>query len=80
MAEQTQPESAVAAPWPISTSPEDTLRWIIRNCARPAGRARVGARPRWSVVADLTSHGSTYSARLCVWADVDPDELVVRRK
>lgn len=67
--------------WPLpSTTAEETLRWLIRNCARPAGRAKVGARPRWSVVSDLTSNGSTYSWRLCVWAGVDPDEIVVRRK
>lgn len=66
--------------WPIERSPEDTLRWIIRNVARPAGRSKIGARPRWSVLSDLTSNGSTYSARLCVWAGVDPYEMVVRRK
>jgi hypothetical protein len=66
--------------WPIERSPEDTLRQIIRSCARPAGRARIGARPRWSIVSDLTTNGSTYSARLCEWAGCDPHEIVVRRK
>lgn len=72
--------AAETTAWPISVSAEDTLRWIIRNCSRPAGRARVGARPRWSVVSDLTSNGSTYSAELCAWAGCDPNEMVVRRK
>ena len=53
---------------------------IVRGCARPAGKARVGARPRWSVVADLTALGSTYASQLCRWAGTDPDEQVVRRK
>lgn len=66
--------------WPIPVTAEATLRTLIRNCARPAGRAKIGARPRWSVVSDLTAHGSGYSAALCRWAGFDPDELVVRRK
>jgi hypothetical protein len=66
--------------WPIDRTPEETLRHIIRNCARPAGRSRIGARPRWSIVSDLTTNGSGYSSRLCVWAGVDPNEIVVRRK
>lgn len=69
-----------AMAWPIDRTPEETLRHIIRVCARPSGRARIGARPRWTIVSDLTSNGSTYSARLCTWAGVDPDEMVVRRK
>ena len=68
-----------AAEWPIPVSAELTMRTLIRNCARRAGRAKVGAKPRWSVVADLTTHGSTYSARLCEWAGLDPNEMVVRR-
>jgi hypothetical protein len=28
----------------------------------------------------VTVHGSTYSAALCRWAGLDPDELVRRRK
>lgn len=67
-------------PWPIEVTPEDTLRHIIRTCARPAGKSRIGARPRWSIVSDLTGNGSTYAARLCVWAGTDPSEMVVRRK
>ena len=68
------------AEWPIPVTAEQTLRTLIRNCARPAGKAKVGARPRWSVVSDLTAHGSTYSWALCEWAGVEPDEMVVRRK
>lgn len=73
-------QSQTTEAWPIERSPEETLRQIIRCCARPAGRARIGARPRWSIVSDLTTNGSTYSSRLCRWAGCDPDELVVRRK
>jgi hypothetical protein len=53
---------------------------VIRGCARPAGRACVGVRPRWSVVADLTLLGSTYAAQLCRWAGTDPNEMVVRSR
>jgi hypothetical protein len=80
MSDTTKPTVATEKPWPIPVSAEQTMRTLIRNCARPAGRSRVGARPRWSVVSDLTTHGSTYSAWLCQWAGFDPDELVVRRK
>ena len=73
-------EATQGSEWPIEKSAEETLRWVIRNAARPAGRARVGVQPRWVVVSDLTSNGSAYSSRLCRWAGVDPNELVVRRK
>ncbi len=64
--------------WPIPTPMHATLRQVIRNCGTPAKRPRTG-RPRWSVVRQVTGHGSGYSAELCRWAGVDPDELVVRR-
>jgi hypothetical protein len=67
-------------PWPLPNTAEHTLRTLIRNCALPAGRRKIGARPRWSIVSDLTTHGSTYSMQLCWWAGVDPNETVVRRK
>jgi hypothetical protein len=65
-------------PWPLDTTPEATLRYVIRTCARPA-RSKRGGVPRWSIVSAVTGNGSTYSARLCVWAGVDPDERCVRR-
>jgi len=65
--------------WPIPVTVETTLRRAIVNCARPAGRARIGAMPRWSAVAKMTGHGSGYSVELCRWAGVDPEEMVVRR-
>lgn len=71
---------SAASPWPIDISPEETLRIIIRNCAAPAGKRRIGAVPRWSIVSNLTTNGSSYSMRLCRWAGLDPDETVVRRK
>jgi hypothetical protein len=61
-------------------SASELLVRVIRGCARPAGKARVGVRPRWSVVADMTALGSTYASQLCRWAGTDPDEQVVRRK
>ena len=67
--------------WPLPTSTaEDTLRCVIRNCAVPIVAPRVLGVPRWSVVSDVTAHGSTYSAALCRWAGLDPDELVRARK
>jgi hypothetical protein len=66
--------------WPIDVSPESTLRTTIRNCGIPAGKARVGVLPRWAVVSRLTTHGSTYSAMLCRWAGLDPDEMVRPRR
>ena len=67
--------------WPLPTSTaEDTLRRVIRNCAVPIVAPRALAVPRWSVVSDVTAHGSTYSAALCRWAGLDPDELVRKRK
>jgi hypothetical protein len=66
--------------WPIPETAEHTVRKLIRNCALPAGRRKFGVKPRWSIVSDLTTHGSTYSMRLCLWAGLDPDEMVMRRK
>ena len=66
--------------WPIDESPEDTLRRVIRNCAVPGNRKHTKTEPRWSVVSQVTAHGSTYSAALCRWAGLDPDELVRKRK
>jgi len=66
--------------WPLDESPETTLRRVIRNCAVPIVAPRVLGVPRWSVVSDVTAHGSTYSAALCRWAGGDPDELVRARK
>ena len=67
--------------WPLPTSTaEDTLRSVIRNCAVPNVAPRALGVPRWSVVKDVTAHGSNYSAALCRWAGLDPDELVRRRK
>jgi hypothetical protein len=66
--------------WPLPTSTaEDTLRNVIRNCAG-IGTPRGMGVPRWSIVSEVTVHGSTYSAALCRWAGLDPDELVRRRK
>lgn len=69
-----------AANWPIPTTAEDTVRRVIRNCSIPAGRRGVYTVPRWSIVSEVTAHGSGYSSALCRWAGLDPDELVVRRK
>lgn len=66
--------------WPIDEAPEDTLRRVIRNCAVPTMSKRTKTEPRWSVVSQVTAHGSTYSAALCRWAGLDPDELVRKRK
>jgi hypothetical protein len=67
--------------WPLPTSTaEDTLRRVIRNCAAPAKHKHTKTEPRWSIVSKVTAHGSTYSAALCRWAGLDPDELVRARK
>lgn len=68
--------------WPLDEAPEATLRRVIRNCAVPIAppNNRALGVPRWSVVNDVTAHGSKYSAALCCWAGLDPDELVRRRK
>jgi hypothetical protein len=69
------------AEWPIDLmTPEETLRRVIRNCATPAKSQRTKTEPRWAIVSRVTAHGSTYSAALCRWAGVDPDELVRRRR
>lgn len=73
-------QQTTEAEWPIPVTAEQTLRTLIRNCALPAGRRRVGAMPRWAIVSKLTAHGSGYSHSLCRWAGLDPDEMVVRRK
>ncbi len=66
--------------WPLPTATiEDTLRSVIRNCAVRANRKHTKIEPRWSVVSQVTAHGSTYSAALCRWAGLDPDELVRKR-
>jgi hypothetical protein len=65
--------------WPIDESPEDTLRRMIRICAIPAKSRRTKTEPRWAIVSQVTAHGSTYSAALCRWAGLDPDELVRKR-
>lgn len=78
MSDQQNIEAKAPPAWPIPTAMHDTLRRVIINCARPALRARTG-RFRWSVVAQLTGHGSGYAAELCRWAGVDPNELVVRK-
>jgi|688.fasta_scaffold286485_2 hypothetical protein len=65
--------------WPIDELPEDTLRRVIRNCAIPTKSKRIKTEPRWSIVSQVTAHGSTYSAALCRWAGLDPDELVRKR-
>ena len=69
--------------WPLPTATaEDTLRNVIRNCAVPIAppNNRALGVPRWSIVSEVTVHGSTYSAALCRWAGLDPDELVRERK
>lgn len=66
--------------WPTNESPEDTLRRVIRNCAVAPKSKRAKTEPRWSIVSKVTAHGSTYSANLCRWAGVAPDELVRARK
>jgi len=67
--------------WPIDLmTPEETLRRVIRNCATAAKSHRTKTEPRWSIVSQVTAHGSAYSAALCRWAGVDPDELVRRRR
>jgi hypothetical protein len=65
--------------WPIDASPEQTVRNVIRNCAIPAKSKRTKTEPRWVIVSRVTAHGSTYSAALCRWAGLDPDELVRKR-
>ncbi len=67
--------------WPIDESPEQTVLNVIRNCAVPIAppNNRALGEPRWSIVSRVTAHGSTYSAALCRWAGLDPDELVRKR-
>ena len=69
-----------AVEWPVPETPDQTLRTVLRNCAVSADSHPGIRRPRWSIVSDLTTHGSTASAKLCRWAGVDPHEVVVQRK
>ena len=66
--------------WPLPISAEAVLRQTIRNCAVAATSKRVRAWPRWAIVSRITANGSGYSADLCRWAGLDPDELVSPRK
>lgn len=64
--------------WPSDRTPEETLRRIIQTHGTPARRPYTGV-PRWSLISQLTGHGSRYSAAICRWADVDPDQMMRRR-
>ena len=67
--------------WPLDVSPEKTLRQVIWNAGRvPPKGSRARTVPRWSAVGSATGHGSGYSFALCLWAGVDPDELVRPRR
>lgn len=73
-------EGHEANPWPIDVSPEQTVRAVLRNCARPAKSKLTKTEPLWSIASKVTAHGSTYSFALCKWAGLDPDELVMRAR
>ena len=67
------------AAWPCDTrTPEDVLRWVIQTHGTPVKRPYTGI-PRWSLISQLTGHGSGYSAAMCRWAGVDPDQMMRRR-
>ncbi len=53
------------------------LKRMLKLCARTP-RDRRSGRPRWSVVSSATGHGRGYSAELCRWAGLDPDERVIK--
>lgn len=57
--------------------PSRELQRIIRLCARRTKKDLCG-RPRWSIVGEITGHGSGYSIALCKWAGVDPHEKCIR--
>jgi hypothetical protein len=62
--------------WPLPEPCEKTLLTVIRNCSSPVTSKRQRTIPRWSAVSKVTGHGSGYSAELCRWAGLDPDEMV----
>ncbi len=65
--------------WPCDDrTPEDLLRRIIQTHGTPVKRPYTGI-PRWSLISRLTGHGSGYSAAMCRWAGVDPDQMMRRR-
>jgi hypothetical protein len=48
---------------------------LVRNTVRQAGFGQ-RRNPRWTHVVSLLAVGSTFARELCVWAGVDPDELI----
>ena len=59
----------------VADIPDDELlrRVIVGLQAAGKGTRKI---PLWSVVASMTTLGSTYSAQLCVRFGLDPDRLV----
>lgn len=51
---------------------DKALQHAITNCHWHGE----GQKPRWSVVMDVTGHGSTYAAMLCRWAGENPDDPI----
>ncbi len=66
-----------SAKWPFDdlTSEQILVRAIMYVGRKPK---RVHGRPRWSLVGEMTGHGSGYSRALCIWAGCDPDERLVK--
>lgn len=58
-------------------SAEELLRRAVEN-ARDRKANKGVKHARWVAVMDVFLLGSTYSALLCRWAGVDPDEQVKR--
>lgn len=51
---------------------------LVGRAVRNARPSAAGVFPRWSVISDAFSLGSTYAAQLCVLYELDPDELLTR--
>lgn len=60
---------------PDFSTPE-AMRGVLERMVKYAGYHSNSRKPRWSHVGDITSHGSGYSAAICVEFGQDPDELV----
>lgn len=56
----------------------ELLGRIMRNAGHSSSRGRRRKVPRWIIIADLTTLGSTYSQQLCRRFGLDPDEMVRR--
>lgn len=73
--------STLAPTWQPAPSfdggrPRTPFYVLVRNAVRNAGFRSNARKARWSHVVDALAVGSTFATELCVWAGLDPDELV----